>query len=233
MSSIHITRSKEDPFARVPKELLDDEKISWAAKGVLAYLLGKKDGWVIRVADLAKRGSTSEYVIRKLLDELKTSGYARFVRLTGSDNRLRGSRWEVSDTPNLHRNDDSSEPEDFGARGSDTLSKTDLCTKNDPPLAPQGVLLEVPKVRRVRPEVMGRIGALFKRRATTTWDDRELKLIRKLEPIPEDDLTLIERYYRRNIPESSDIRRRDMVTLLANWNGELDRARRQTENRGY
>lgn len=43
--------------------------------------------------------------------------------------------------------------------------------------------------------------------------------------VAEEDLAAIERYYREEIPKDKDYRRRDLLTLLNNWNGEVDRAR--------
>jgi hypothetical protein len=73
-----------------------------------------------------------------------------------------------------------------------------------------------------RPEML-RIEALFHRRETTAWNTRELKALPK--EIHPDDLTLVEAYYKHPHPKDKDYRRRDLQTLLNNWNGEVDRAR--------
>jgi hypothetical protein len=70
-----------------------------------------------------------------------------------------------------------------------------------------------------------RIGNLFKRRVTTPWSDKELKALASLRDVQEADLLAIEAYYGERITPEKDIRRRDMLTLLHNWNGEVDRAR--------
>lgn len=71
-----------------------------------------------------------------------------------------------------------------------------------------------------------RLNKLYNRRETTTWSDKERKAFKALA-ITEPDLELIERYYRdENHRNGSDYRRRDLLTLLNNWTGELDRARK-------
>lgn len=78
-----------------------------------------------------------------------------------------------------------------------------------------------------------RLGRLFRRKDSTRWSPEELKTLRKLEPIPEEELKAIETYYGAKMPETSDYRRRDLKTLLNNWSGELDRARKVKINTGF
>ncbi len=67
--------------------------------------------------------------------------------------------------------------------------------------------------------------ALFNRRPTTPWADKEIRAFKKLHPINPDDLALVVRYYQATHPPEKDIRRRDLYTLLNNFSGEVDRAR--------
>ena len=73
-----------------------------------------------------------------------------------------------------------------------------------------------------------RFNALFNRKPTTTWSDKEKRALANLGAIPEDDMKLIESHYTREIPQAEDYRRRDLLTLLNNFNGEVDRAKRWT-----
>jgi hypothetical protein len=70
-----------------------------------------------------------------------------------------------------------------------------------------------------------RIGSWFNRRPTTAWDDAEMKAFRKLGATDPEDLKKLEEYYLAKMPDDKDFRRHDLITLLNNWNGELDRAR--------
>lgn len=74
-----------------------------------------------------------------------------------------------------------------------------------------------------------RIAALFRRRLTTHWSDKEVKTYRQLvkrgcfEPL--DDLELIERYYAAERRKGErGMHRRDLCTFVNNFTGELDRA---------
>ena len=70
-----------------------------------------------------------------------------------------------------------------------------------------------------------RLGALFRRRASTRWSKAELKAYRAILPIDEEDVEHLERYYNGKHPPSADFRRHDLATLLNNFTGEVDRAR--------
>ena len=70
-----------------------------------------------------------------------------------------------------------------------------------------------------------RVGGWFGRKATTKWSDKELRAWKALQPIPPEDIALMETRYTDTDPEVAQYRRRDIFTLLNNWHGELDRAR--------
>lgn len=70
-----------------------------------------------------------------------------------------------------------------------------------------------------------RLNALFRRKDSTRWAKSELAAWKAITPIDEDDMRQIERYYRARLPKDGDYRRRELSTLLNNWNGEVDKAR--------
>jgi len=78
-----------------------------------------------------------------------------------------------------------------------------------------------------------RISALFSRRPTTAWSEKESKALRAIGEIHDDDLALIEAYYASERAKG-DIgwHRRDIGTFLNNFSGELDRARAHNANAG-
>jgi len=70
-----------------------------------------------------------------------------------------------------------------------------------------------------------RLGKFFNRREGTRWSENELKALKLIMPLDLEDVALMERYYLASIPaDGMDCRRRDLVTLLNNWSGELDRS---------
>ena len=89
-----------------------------------------------------------------------------------------------------------------------------------------------PKIPQKNPAML-RLDKLFGRRIATRWDKKELAALKSIEPIAEDEFQAVEQYYSVRLPEQSDYRRRDLKTLLNNWNGEVDRARKFKPNTGY
>lgn len=77
-------------------------------------------------------------------------------------------------------------------------------------------------------EYAKRIAALFRRRLTTNWSEKEIRQYKKLvkDGYFIEDLELVERYYvfeRRK--GDMGIHRRDLQTFLNNYPGEVDRAK--------
>jgi hypothetical protein len=83
MGGTMIERDLDDvPFTMIPNALLADTSISWKAKGVISYLLGKPPHWKARTKDIENHGTGGETEIRSALRELRTAGYARLERHT-------------------------------------------------------------------------------------------------------------------------------------------------------
>jgi hypothetical protein len=96
--NIYISRKREDPFARIPHEILSDTRLSWKAKGLLCYLLSKPSNWKVRRADLIKQSTDGDCSVRAALKELREAGYVSLECDKGSDGKVKEWRWTVSDT---------------------------------------------------------------------------------------------------------------------------------------
>jgi hypothetical protein len=89
---VKIHRSSPDgDFVIIPNETLRDERLSFAARGQLAYLLSRPDDWRTSADDEAeratrlrnKRGEGRE-AMRAVWRELKDAGYIRLVKLVSA-----------------------------------------------------------------------------------------------------------------------------------------------------
>ncbi len=99
-------------YATMDKRFLEDDRLSFKAKGILAYLLSKPNNWKVIVWDLVqhcKDGKTSVYAGLK---ELKECGYYKKVPVRSEDG-TRIVRWEstVYEVPNLEALADEEVPE--------------------------------------------------------------------------------------------------------------------------
>jgi hypothetical protein len=136
-------KKRENPFALVDKRPLCDARLSWKARGILAYLLSKPDDWQVVLQDLVNMGTDGIDKVRGGLQELKRLGYARLEILRDESGRAQGKRWVIFELPVP-----DSEPTPAPARSGKTAdvgkkptsgkthaTENDALTENEPLLA--------------------------------------------------------------------------------------------------
>ncbi|MCP4925352.1 MAG: hypothetical protein GY916_05335 [Gammaproteobacteria bacterium] len=102
MSNTIIRAPRRDRFVVMDQRAVEDDRLSWAARWLLCYLLSRPDDWKVLVNDLRKRGNLGRDGIYRLLRELRTVGYAHFQRLRDRNGRIRGGIYiirEIADSP--------------------------------------------------------------------------------------------------------------------------------------
>jgi len=108
------------PFTVIWNDILNDDRISFKAKGILVYLLSKPDDWVVRSGHLAGVGPDGRGALRSGMQELEDAGYLRLDRLRSDDGLLEGTQWQVYDNPhNAEIDSVAQEPECGETRLSD------------------------------------------------------------------------------------------------------------------
>lgn len=75
---------------------LDDERLSWKAKGLLSYMLILGDGSNFRLKDLCKNSSDGQSAISSGIKELESAGYLTRKQLR-SDSGFAGWEYAVCD----------------------------------------------------------------------------------------------------------------------------------------
>jgi hypothetical protein len=68
---IHYTAN----FTVLPNALLQDDCLTWAARGLLAYLFSRGDGWEVQTAHLVTQSPMGRDGVRSVLRELELIGY--------------------------------------------------------------------------------------------------------------------------------------------------------------
>jgi len=76
-----------------------DDRLSLAAKGLLAILLSFGKGWKIYMRDIAKRSSSGRYTLRHAVKELETTGYLTKQPIKGQRGRFVGWNYKVYQKP--------------------------------------------------------------------------------------------------------------------------------------
>lgn len=110
MSVVRI-KKRENPYVQIDKRCLEDKRLSWRAKGILAYLLSKPDGWNVIVKDIWHSGREGRNAVQDCLAELQKFGYAELVTKQSENGVFAGSEWVITEEPKTGFSDDSDKPE--------------------------------------------------------------------------------------------------------------------------
>jgi len=86
-------QKKRNNFVMLDKGFLEDERLSYKAKGILAYLLSKPDNWKVIIKDLINHSNDGKKAIYSGLRELKEHGYYKKIPVRDESGR-RISYWE-------------------------------------------------------------------------------------------------------------------------------------------
>lgn len=89
-----------DNFAQIHNEALADGRLSFKARGILAFLLSRPPGWKTSAERLAKSGIDGERAVKSGLKELEATGYLKRTRSHGP-----GGQWihnqVITDQPQI------------------------------------------------------------------------------------------------------------------------------------
>jgi hypothetical protein len=99
MSHTIIRARRRHRFVIVDQRAVEDTRLSWAARGLLGYLLSRPDDWKVLVKDLQRRGDLGRDAVYKLLKELRAAGYLSFEQARDRQGRIRGGTYYVHETP--------------------------------------------------------------------------------------------------------------------------------------
>lgn len=94
-------KRRENPFAQIDKGILQDERLSYKARGIAAFLFSHSDGYEVRLNDLVNKSPDGIKAIRAGMQELKKAGYARLVPLFDENKNLKGKTWELNETADI------------------------------------------------------------------------------------------------------------------------------------
>jgi hypothetical protein len=80
-----IRQKRTRNYTIIPNDMLNNETLSFKAKGILTYLLSKPDNWNVYMGQLAKASKDGYEAVCSGVTELMESGYV-FRRPIGGDN---------------------------------------------------------------------------------------------------------------------------------------------------
>ncbi len=129
MTTIRV-KTKKDNYATIANESLQDARLSWQARGMLAYLLSLADNWEVRLEHLIKQSPSGRDFVCSILRELKK--YRYLVQEQGRDEkgRLIKQCYNLYETPvPLEPKPDAPEPAQPLTANPDTANPTLQITK--------------------------------------------------------------------------------------------------------
>ena len=71
-------------YTVVHNELIEDQRLTWRARGILVFLLSKPDHWRTTAAYLASQSPEGIYAVRAALQQLELVGYIRRIKKQNS-----------------------------------------------------------------------------------------------------------------------------------------------------
>lgn len=98
-NTIIRTSKRENPYVMIDKYGLNDERLSWKAKGLLAYLLSKPDDWQVYESDLIKRATDGRDSVRTGLRELEKFGYLSRRQIRGENGSFGHMEYIIYERP--------------------------------------------------------------------------------------------------------------------------------------
>jgi hypothetical protein len=99
MSGYVKNKRRENPYVQLDKRCLEDEKLSWKAKGLLAYVLSKPTDWTIRRSDLVKKSKDGKDAVSSAIKELEINGYVYRYQERDEKGQFGEWVWEVYELP--------------------------------------------------------------------------------------------------------------------------------------
>ena len=93
-----IRTEKHSHYVAIRNETLEDTRLSWAARGLLAYLLTKPPSWEVHAQHLIQQGPAGRDAVYAILRELESAGYLT-KEPSRQGGKYAGTDWVVWETP--------------------------------------------------------------------------------------------------------------------------------------
>lgn len=90
---------RRDRFAIINQQAINDERLSFRARGILVYLLDKPDNWISSSTKLSEVGTEGRDAIRTALAELEEVGYLRRKKKQAKKSGQWETVWIIRESP--------------------------------------------------------------------------------------------------------------------------------------
>jgi len=141
-------------FYILDKKISEDKKLSWGARGLLVFLLGKPDNWQVSTQNLINETSgsgkpTARDGVRSLVNELIEAGYIKRHQIKGESGKIEGVNYLVSEVakPETPKPETANPATAKPATANPPLIRTETPTSNETPSITEKTTTESAKSR--------------------------------------------------------------------------------------
>ena len=142
--SIVRKKHRNKPYVILDKRGLEDEGLSWKAKGILAYLISKPDDWQVYLKQLSTASTDGIDATRSGMKELVDAGYVRRQESKKENGKFAGHEYVVYEHPSLAEQD--------GGRPPNAARRTDEAPEGGAPASRQNTASPPPEPEPKEPE---------------------------------------------------------------------------------
>lgn len=97
MARIVRTQRTADHFTIIANAAVRDSRLSWKARGMLAWLLSHQEGWETSVKDMAKHATDGKGSVETGLQELEACGYLERRQVRDGAGKMGATEYHVTD----------------------------------------------------------------------------------------------------------------------------------------
>ena len=91
----------DNPYVVLSRDCVDDPRLSWKARGLLHWMLGRPEDWNFNTKDVSNRShKDGKDSVSSGLKELIEFGYVEVVRERNSAGQFKRTYWYVDEYPN-------------------------------------------------------------------------------------------------------------------------------------
>lgn len=106
---VRVEKNKDNPYLIINKTCINDNSLTWAAKGLHAYLMSLPDNWTIYINELTKHTSCGRDHTYTVINELLKFGYMEKIQYR-YQGKVLGLNYTVFETPIDVTNHDNTKP---------------------------------------------------------------------------------------------------------------------------
>jgi hypothetical protein len=96
---IRKAKNREHPYVVMDKRVLQDERLSLKARGLMCFFLSLPDDWSVHFDELVRHFPDGRFSVRSAILELKRLGYVKVIPSRNERGIIRGWEYHIFEDP--------------------------------------------------------------------------------------------------------------------------------------